>query len=127
MFIQKLFLYMVFSVLVMIILMIYSSLDYKKEETPHWVKKCGRFPHEKDIFIDNMIWQVMEHPKGFVKIYNAYLDRRFNKTIVKVNVNGPLLSIKLDKIYCQFWLDADTVEPIIVRAVDFQLMMWQRE
>jgi hypothetical protein len=76
---------------------------------------CGRYPMEEHITIDNLIWQVMEHPKGLVKILNAYLDLRQNKSVVRINVNSAELN-NSDIFYCQFWFD--DVTPVVVKATD---------
>jgi hypothetical protein len=82
---------------------------------------CGRFPQEEHITVDNTIWQVLEISKGFVKILNAYLDTRQNKTVVRINVNSVNLT-ESDIFYCQFWYDGSS-NPIIVRATE-TLLMW---
>ena len=70
--------------------------------------------------IDNVIWQVMEHPKGYVKILNAYLDQRQRKSVVRINVSSIPLN-NSDVVYCQFWHD-NAHEPTVVRAVDILQM-----
>ena len=70
--------------------------------------------------LDNVIWQVMWHPKGDVKILNAYLDLRQNKSVVRINVSSVPLN-NSDVVYCQFWYN-DRHEPTVVRAVDILQM-----
>lgn len=85
-------------------------------------KSCGRFPTEKEILVENLVWQVLETSKGFIKILNAYLDQRQLKTVVRINVNGIGLNISTDEIYCQFWQN-DHSEPYVVKATEF-ILMW---
>lgn len=84
------------------------------------VKKCGRFPKEEHITIDNVIWQVMETSNGFVKLLNAYLDTRQNRTVVRVNVNS--VTINESMIFCQFWFDENPA-PYVVQASEV-FSMW---
>jgi hypothetical protein len=80
---------------------------YRHYEPKVWQKfsenihSCGRFPTEKDIAIDNVIWQVAEHPKASIKILNAYLDLR-QKSVVRINVSSKPLD-NTTELYCQFW------------------------
>jgi hypothetical protein len=89
-------------------------------EFQNFEKTCANFP--KDVVTDNMIWQVMETPRGFVKILNAYLDTRFNTSLVRINVSSHKLNITKDSIYCQFWYD-NMREARIVKATEF-ILMW---
>jgi hypothetical protein len=86
---------------------------------------CGRFPREEDITIDNTIWQVLEIPRGDVKLMNAYLDDRQNQTFVRINVNSVSLNLSRDDIYCQFWFD-DKTQPTVVKASDYTLMWFNK-
>lgn len=88
--------------------------------------KCGCFPSEKDILIDNVMWQILELEVGFLKLLNAYYDSRWNGTFVKINVNGPEINIQKHKIFCQFWID-EGVGPIVVEASKYQVLMDRRE
>lgn len=113
------FLGLSFVLMLVHIKFIRSSLN---NEISH--KKCSRYPTVSDVFYDNIYWQVLEMPKGFVKLYNAYLDDRKNKTIVIVNVMSHILNIEQDAIFCQFWFEADMfVEPLVVKADRF-ILMW---
>lgn len=82
---------------------------------------CGRFVREENIFTDNVIWQVFETPQGFFYILNAYLDGRWNQTIVRINVLGPLITIGSNKLFCQFWFD-EHLEPVAVEASEYQTL-----
>ena len=83
---------------------------------------CGRFPEEKHIMIDNVVWQVLELPeRGFVKILNAYLDQRQNQTVVRINVNSPPLENQEDILYCQFWF-ANNLQPYIVKTSNIRTL-----
>ena len=84
-------------------------------------KNCGRFPVDSDIIHDNEFWQILEMPNGFIKLFNAYLDERANKTVVRVNVHSHKLNISRDVIYCQFWFE-DKRQPFVVRALNFTLL-----
>lgn len=85
--------------------------------------QCGRYPDEQDILIDNVVWQVLEMPKGFVKLLNAYLDMRRNKSIVRINANGIHLNMSRDTIYCQFWFEKES-RPVIVKSTEFFMMYY---
>jgi hypothetical protein len=93
-----------------------SSLDANNK-----TEACGRFPREEDITVDNEIWQVLETSKGFVKLLNAYLDERQNKSVVRINVNSMKLN-ESDVFYCQFWFN-DSSKPTVVETSEV-LLMW---
>ena len=97
------------------------TISQTEELTKPKNKVCSRYPEERDIFIDNLIWQVLETPKGFVQLLNAYLDTRWNQTVVRVNANGPHFNKENDTIFCQFWFDKAS-PPYVVRASDFQIL-----
>lgn len=78
-------------------------------------KNCGRFPEEKDIFVDNVMWQVLETPVGFFYLLNAFLDTRWNKTIVRVLLNSKVKRNGV-KLFCQFWYDDDKSNPVVVES-----------
>lgn len=87
--------------------------------------QCGRYPGEEDLLIDNIVWQVLVTPRGPLKLLNAYLDTRKNRSVVRVNANGILLDIFSDSIYCQFWFD-DESQPEVAKATEF-VIMWHLE
>lgn len=84
-------------------------------------ERCGRFPTEEHVVIDNLYWQILELPKGFLNILNAYLDLRQNKSVVRINVNSVLLN-ESNVFYCQFWYD-EVSPPAVVKASEV-LLMW---
>jgi hypothetical protein len=84
------------------------------------LNSCGRFPREENILIDNVIWQVLETSFGFVYLLNAYLDTRWNKSIVRINAISPQLDIKNHKLYCQFWFDEKS-QPMVMEASEYQV------
>lgn len=86
--------------------------------------QCGHYPSEKDILIDNVVWQILEMPKGFVKLLNAYLDMRRNQSIVRVNANGIHLNITTDTIYCQFWFEGDKRPKVVKSSEYFMMYYW---
>lgn len=88
------------------------------------VKSCGRFPQENDIFRDNSLWQVLRMPKGLTKLYNAYLDMRMNKTVVRVTAISVDLDFTVDTMYCQFWNEKSST-PYVVKASEAHVL-WQR-
>jgi hypothetical protein len=96
-----------------------SSLNSERN-----VKTCGRFPSENDIFRDNVYWQISNTPKGFMKLFNAYLDMRMNKTVVRVTAIHAGLDLANDTVYCQFWFK-DYPSPYVVKAKE-ALLLWQR-
>lgn len=81
-----------------------------------------RFPEEKDLFIDKFIWQVLNTSHGHLKFLNAYLDTRPNRTVVRINSNGPKFYLNEQKVFCQFWFDGETA-PQIVQATETQSMI----
>lgn len=84
--------------------------------------KCGRYPKESDILIDNVMWQILKNHKRVLYLMNAYLDLRWNKTVV-INTIGAGLNLTADKIFCQYWFE-DTEQPIVVQALKFQ-SLWR--
>jgi hypothetical protein len=108
-------------------LILYNLLVANKLSSDETVKinkiGCGRYPEEQHILIDNVVWQALELPNGFVKLLNAYLDTRHNKSVVRINVNGIELKNESDTIFCQFWFDGST-HPYVVKpsAID---LMWE--
>lgn len=88
------------------------------------VKTCGRFPSENNILRDNTFWQVSKTPKGLMKLFNAYLDTRMNKTMVRVTIMAAETSFPNDTIFCQFWFK-NVKAPYVVKANE-ALLLWQR-
>lgn len=88
------------------------------------VKTCGRYPRENDILRDNSFWQVSKTPKGLMKLFNAYLDTRMNKTMVRVTIMAAETSFPNDTIFCQFWFK-NVEAPYVVKASE-ALLLWQR-
>lgn len=84
--------------------------------------KCGRYPKDSEVPIDNMMWQILRNPSGFLYLMNAYLDLRWNKTVV-VNAIGAGLKLTVDKIFCQYWFE-EQEQPIIVKALNLQ-SLWR--
>lgn len=115
--------------LAFVVLAIYYIFSTSKElslekEIKRQKEQCGKLPHEGNITIDNVIWQVLEIPKGFYKLMNAYLDERQDQKIVRVSVIGNRLNISEDAIYCQFWFDENPeTQPNVVKATQF-ILMW---
>ena len=129
--VQKLFLMLLVNA-ILIYVTIYVMLSTIFVPSPGFTKqstisnKCGRFPEEKDIFIDNIVWQVLDTPIGFIKLLNAYVDDRWNKTEVIINANGPKMYPKPISFYCQFWY-SNSDEPIIVNTSTVQSLWRPRE
>jgi hypothetical protein len=98
-----------------------SKLQFKiKSKISDFNETCGRFPTEQHITIDNVIWQVAEHPRGLVKILNAYLDLRQQKSVVRINVNSIALN-NSDIFHCQFW-DENGNQLSVVRSTEILQM-----
>jgi hypothetical protein len=83
---------------------------------------CGRFPTDEHVTIDNLYWQVLQTPNGFVNLYNAYLDLRQNKSVVRINVLAREAKLTTDQLYCQLWSD-ETKAATAVRPSEV-LLMW---
>jgi hypothetical protein len=79
---------------------------------------CGRYPLPADVTVDNVIWQVLQIRKGFVKVLNAYAVKRpflnDTQTFIKLNVASVQLNSS-DALYCQFWYE-NSVEPVVVNV-----------
>jgi hypothetical protein len=60
--------------IVAIICLIYMGTNWTQSS------QCGRYPQKSDILIDNVNWQVLQIPIGFVYILNAYMDKRLKST-----------------------------------------------
>jgi hypothetical protein len=87
---------------------------------------CGRYVKDENVFIDNIIWQIFETPFGFIHLLNAYLDERWNRTVVRVNVVSPKINIQTHKIFCQFWFN-ENLQPIVVEASEYQTLWFNSE
>jgi hypothetical protein len=86
-------------------------------------KICGRYPTEAQITVDNLFWQILELPKGFVNILNAYVDQRQNKSVVRVNVISFEFNVnETNVIHCQMWFGEEK-SPKIVRVSEV-LLIW---
>lgn len=118
---QKQFKRLIFISLCSIILY-YLLINHSTESELQQDENCSRYPKESDILYDNIYWQVLEMPRGVVKIFNAYLDDRFSEKIIRVNVLSYEMYISLDVIYCQFWYN-DSSEPFVMKA-NYYILMW---
>lgn len=105
------------------ILLIFYEFRRKFQAAPNF---CGRFPRQQDIIVDNVIWQVLNTSKGQVSLLNAYLDRRFNQSVVKINSNGPKLNLEWKAVYCQIWHDEKS-QPEVVRVMEIEDLWLKRK
>lgn len=87
--------------------------------------KCGRFPKQTDIDYDNEMWQVLINSDGPLYLWNAYLDLRWNKSVV-VNAIGAGLNQTAESFFCQYWYEARD-DAIVVQAFRFQNLWRVRE
>ena len=85
------------------------------------MKSCGNYPKSEDVTVDNIYWQILEHSRGFVGIFNAYLDLRQNRSVVRINVNSKILN-ESHSFYCQFWHN-EHQPPLVVKASEV-LLIW---
>lgn len=122
---KRLFLCFIF-VSVFISVYVFDRLLYSNPPTNLKETTCGRYPHETDILVDNIIWQVLDAPYGFVYLLNAYLDQRWNRTIIRINIISPEIDIATQKLYCQFWYD-ENLPPIVIEATEFQSLWFNSE
>lgn len=94
-----------------------------KENSISLSPKCGQYPKTTDILNDNFMWQVLRNPNGNLFLMNAYLDLRWNKTVV-INAIGAALNLTVKNIFCQYWFE-NRNEPIVVQAFRFQ-NLWRK-
>ena len=93
-------------------------------EKEQWIECVNRIPSEKEIIIDNLVWQILKTPHGRLKFFNAYLDTRQNKSVVRINSNGPRIYIQNKNLYCQFWFESEAkLHQKVVKASDIQSMV----
>lgn len=114
--------FFIFLTLTLVILTLFYSKNWNENMSSKI--SCARFPQDEDIFIDNVIWQLLQTSQGLVKLFNAYLDKRWNKTIVKVFVNGPVHSnsSKNETIFCQFWFENNMNRVLVVAASQVKIV-----
>jgi hypothetical protein len=98
-----------------------SGVFFSSRDNYRVTKTCGRYPTEDRILSDNVHWQVLEFSGGFIRILNAYLDLRQNKSVVRLNVNSKVLESSTI-FHCQFWYNEDD-PPVIVETTKV-LLMW---
>lgn len=94
-------------------------LSFFDSESGFGAQKCGKFPRDKDIPTDNVIWQTIHTEEGCVRLLNAYLDTRWGENVVRVNSNGPNLT---HMVYCQFWKSNKRLL-YVVQATKYQLLI----
>ena len=101
-----------------------SSNSFKEElSKAHLASVCGRIPDEKDILIDNVVWQALETREGFVKIYSAHLDTRFNESVVRITAAGPKITLlKEVRMFCQLWFEDDLKNPYVVPVLNLNAL-----
>jgi hypothetical protein len=90
------------------------------------IENCDpHFPDEKDLFIDNFIWQILQSPSGHLRFLNAYLDTRPSKAVVRINSNGPKVYLEKIKVFCQFWYEKhnEKAELRVVQASEVQTLV----
>ena len=87
---------------------------------------CSQFPQEKDLLIDSEVWQVFDTINGSVKLINAFLDERWNLSVVRINSNGPVQNLTRDKIYCQYFFENQS-HAITVEASEIQSLWVKRK
>ena len=115
---------LIVSIIILIVIFnFFKVFLIEKVDVKPLLNSCGKFPEGKDITIDNLIWQVYEHPKGFIKLLNAYMDMRQNLSIVRINTHSfSSLNTTTDSVYCQFWFD-DSSSPYVSKATEY-LLVW---
>jgi hypothetical protein len=83
------------------------------------IEMCGRYPKEQHILTDNGIWQIAETSHGFIYLLSAFLDTRWNESVVRILVNAPK-DRNGTQLFCQFWFDDDKSIPLVVEASEVQ-------
>ena len=119
----KFFLFLV-PILLFPIFYFNCSNDLRKELTKrNFPRVCGKIPDEKDILIDNVVWQAIETRKGFIKLYSAHLDTRFNESVVRIVAAGPKISLlKGVRMFCQLWFEDDLKNPLVVPVLNLDAL-----
>ena len=114
--IQKYLLCLTFAILFAIVVLFENA----KEAVPtkHESVKCGRFPKPTDIEFDNEMWQVHVNSDGLLFLWNAYLDLRWNKSVV-INAIGAGINLGPENFFCQYWFKGRD-DAIVVQASKFQ-------
>lgn len=121
-FLVKIFVYLIiFSVTS---IFYFEQFCHEPQDTP----LCGRFPQEKDIIIDNHIWQTLFAPNETYRLLNAHYDDRRNETNVRITMLMEVIGNKTIDLYCQFWLDEEPgTIPIVVKATQIIKIYPDRE
>jgi hypothetical protein len=83
-------------------------------------KVCGKLPEAEKILRDNTHWQILKTPKRIVKLFNAYLDSRPEKSVVRMTLLTTKLDITEEPIYCQLWFQGRSY-PTVVKATELFL------
>ena len=106
-------------VFVVISFVFYRISFLKETEQTLDQHQCNTLKKQNDVLIDNLVWQVLETPKGRLNLFNAYLDMRFDQKYVRINTIGPNFNDSFNEIYCQFWFDDENIKPEIVKVFKF--------
>jgi hypothetical protein len=112
---QKYLISLVFLTLFAIAFLLKTSINVEPIKT---VPKCGRYPKQIDIHYDNEMWQILYNPDGRLFLWNAYLDLRWNRSVV-INAIGAALNQTAENFFCQYWFEGKD-DPIVVQAFRFQ-------
>ena len=93
-------------------------------------KNCSRLPDENEISFDNVIWQNFKTKFGAenvtLKLLNAYVDQRWNNSVVRISTIGKIANLTADPIYCQYWFENEN-RPSVVEASEIQSLWEKRE
>jgi hypothetical protein len=109
------------SVCAFLMFVLFSLARNESEPFSNDKSTCENLQKPEDVTINNIIWQVLETSDGRVNLLNAYLDERWNKTVVSINANGPNLNVSYHKVYCQFWFE-NIEQPLVVQVSEFRTM-----
>jgi hypothetical protein len=113
---QKYVAVLIITTIFLVLMLSKTSINIESNEKS--ASKCGRFPKQSDIEYDNEMWQVLVNSDGPLYLLNAYLDMRWNKSVV-VNAIGAGLNQTAKNFYCQYWFEGRE-GPIVVQSFRFQ-------